>query len=194
MISATDAAEHLSAGQIVVVPTDTTYGIAADPTRRSTIAAVFDVKGRPLDKPLPLLADCPQSLDGIAVWDSPTRKVFEAFWPGPLTLVLERADGYTHDLGGASASIAVRVPAHAITLEILRLTGPLAVTSANRSGDRPALSVSEARGALEPSIQHFVDGGVCDGVPSTVVSLTGHPKMLRAGPVPFEEVLQALSL
>lgn len=193
MMSVTNAAELLSAGQMVVVPTDTTYGIAADPARRSTIASVFDVKGRPSGKPLPLLADAPGSLERIVVWDAPTRGVSEAFWPGPLTLVLERAAGYAHDLGASSNSIAVRVPGHALTLEILRLTGPLAVTSANRSGDRPALTVAEARAALEPSIQHFVDGGLCNGVPSTVVSLIGRPKLLRAGPVSFEEVLQVLS-
>ena len=193
MISVTDAAALISAGQIVVVPTDTTYGIGADPGRRSTIAKVFQVKGRPSRKPLPLLADCPESLEGIVVWDVPTRKVFEAFWPGPLTLVLQRAEGYTHDLGAKSDSIAVRVPAHAVTLEILRLTGPLAVTSANRSGARPALTIPEARSALEPSIEHFVDGGVCDGGPSTVISLIGRPELLREGPVRLEEVLHALS-
>jgi L-threonylcarbamoyladenylate synthase len=118
-------------------------------------------------------------------------------------LVVPRAPGFDPDLGGApgggepgrgaqSQGVAVRVPACEVALELLRTTGPLAVTSANLSGDRPATTVAEARAALGGKVRAYLDGGLCAGRPSTVVSLVGELELLRAGPILFEQLAQEL--
>jgi L-threonylcarbamoyladenylate synthase len=191
------AREVLDAGDLVVIPTDTVYGIAARPDDPAAIAAVFAVKERPSDKPLPILAATPSDLDQIALLGDLARRAAR-YWPGPLTLVVPRAPGFDLDLGGApggsaqSQGVAVRVPACGVALELLRASGPLAVTSANLSGDRPATTVSEARAALGAKVRAYLDGGVCAGRPSTVVSLVGDIELLRAGPIPFRRLVQEL--
>jgi L-threonylcarbamoyladenylate synthase len=212
------AREVLDAGGLVVIPTDTVYGIAARPDDPAAIAAVFAVKERPSDKPLPILAATPSDLDQIALLGDLARRAAR-HWPGPLTLVVPRAPGFDLDLGGApgggaesrgggaesrgggaesrgggaeSQGVAVRVPACEVALELLRASGPLAVTSANLSGDRPATTVSEARAALGAKVRAYLDGGVCAGRPSTVVSLVGDIELLRAGPIPFRRLVQEL--
>jgi tRNA threonylcarbamoyl adenosine modification protein (Sua5/YciO/YrdC/YwlC family) len=198
------AREELDAGRLVVIPTDTVYGIAARPDDPAAIAAVFAVKERPSDKPLPILAATPSDLDQIALLGDLALRAAR-HWPGPLTLVVPRAPGFDFDLGGApgggaesrgggaeSQGVAVRVPACEVALELLRASGPLAVTSANLSGDRPATTVSEARAALGAKVRAYLDGGVCAGRPSTVVSLVGDIELLRAGPIPFRQLVQEL--
>jgi L-threonylcarbamoyladenylate synthase len=191
------AREELDAGRLVVIPTDTVYGIAARPDDPAAIAAVFAVKERPSDKPLPILAATPSDLDQIALLGDLAQRAAR-HWPGPLTLVVPRAPGFDLDLGGApggwaeSEGVAVRVPACEVALELLRASGPLAVTSANLSGDRPATTVSEARAALGSKVRAYLDGGVCAGRPSTVVSLVGDIELLRAGPIPFRQLVQEL--
>jgi L-threonylcarbamoyladenylate synthase len=198
------AREELDAGRLVVIPTDTVYGIAARPDDPAAIAAVFAVKERPSDKPLPILAATPSDLDQIAQLGDLARRAAR-HWPGPLTLVVPRAPGFDLDLGGApgggsesrgggaeSQGVAVRVPACEVALELLRASGPLAVTSANLSGDRPATTVAEARAALGAKVRAYLDGGVCAGRPSTVVSLVGDIELLRAGPIPFRQLVQEL--
>lgn len=199
------AQEELDAGNLVVIPTDTVYGIAARPDDPAAIAAVFAAKGRPFDKPLPILAATLSDLDRVALLGDVARRAAR-HWPGPLTLVVPRAPGFDPDLGGASGggaqgewaqsrqsqAVAVRVPACELALELLRRTGPLAVTSANLSGDRPATTVAEARAALGGKVRAYLDGGVCAGRPSTVVSLVGEIELLRAGPIPFEQFAQEL--
>jgi L-threonylcarbamoyladenylate synthase len=186
------AREELDAGNLVVIPTDTVYGIAARPDNPAAIAAVFAAKGRPSDKPLPILAATPSDLDRIALLGDVARRAAR-HWPGPLTLVVPRAPWFDRDLGGTpSQGVAVRVPACEVALELLRATGPLAVTSANLSGDRPATTLSEARAALGGKVRAYLDGGVCAGRPSTVVSLVGEIELLRAGPIPFEQLAQEL--
>lgn len=194
------AQEELDAGNLVVIPTDTVYGIAARPDDPAAIAAVFAAKGRPSDKPLPILAATLSDLDRVALLGDVARRAAR-HWPGPLTLVVPRAPGFDPDLGGApgewaqsrqSHAVAVRVPACELALELLRRTGPLAVTSANLSGDRPATTVAEARAALGGKVRAYLDGGVCAGRPSTVVSLVDEIELLRAGPIPFEQFAQEL--
>jgi tRNA threonylcarbamoyl adenosine modification protein (Sua5/YciO/YrdC/YwlC family) len=186
------ACAELDAGNLVVIPTDTVYGIAARPDDPAAIAAVFAAKGRPSDKPLPILAATPSDLDRVALLGDVARRAAR-HWPGPLTLVVPRAPGFDPDLGGTpSQGVAVRVPACEVALELLRGTGPLAVTSANLSGDRPATTVTEARAALGGKVRAYLDGGICAGRPSTVVSLVGEIELLRAGPIPFEQLAQEL--
>ena len=186
------ALEELEAGRLVVLPTDTVYGVAARPDDPVAIGAVFAAKGRPSDKPLPILAATPSDLDRVAALGDAARRAAR-YWPGPLTLVVPRAPGFEHDLGGRrSQGVAVRIPACEVALELLRASGPLAVTSANLSGRPPATTVAEARAALGDKVTAYLDGGVCAGRPSTVVSLVGEVELLRAGPIPFGPLVQEL--
>jgi L-threonylcarbamoyladenylate synthase len=192
------AVEALLAGHVVVIPTDTVYGIAALPEIPAAVQAVFRAKGRTEDKPLPVLAAAADDLTEVVVLDARVHKLAERFWPGPLTLVLPRASGFTHDIGGGGnvggderATVAVRVPDHAVALELLQATGPLAVTSANLSGHSPATTMAAARAAFRDVVEVGVDGGTCDGLPSSVVSLVRDPELLRAGPITIGDIKKA---
>jgi L-threonylcarbamoyladenylate synthase len=189
-----EAASALGRGDLVVVPTDTVYGIGAHLDHPSAIAAIFAAKGRPPEKPIPVLGASVEQLSEIAVFDDRARKLATRFWPGPLTLILPRAESFTTDLGGdEKRTIGVRVPKEPRVLELLHMTGPLAVTSANRSGEAEATTLEEARTALGDSVAAYVDGGRCVGTPSTIVFLVGERRLLREGPIPSELVLQILS-
>lgn len=188
------ALEELRAGGLVVLPTDTVYGLAALPDVPGAVDSLFRAKGRPEDKPIPILAASLDDVGGIAVTDDRARRLAQRFWPGPLTLVLRRAAGFDVDLGkGDADTVAVRVPAHQVALELLRVAGPLAVTSANRSGEPPATTIDEARAALGAHVQVFLDGGKCDGTPSTIVALAPDFRVLREGALPHDELLEAAS-
>lgn len=172
-----ETASAIRSGAVVVVPTDTVYGVGARP---EAAAAIFDLKQRPRDKALPVLGSDVVQLGAIAELDDRARALAEKHWPGPLTLVVRRKPTFIAQLGGEDpTTVAVRVPAHPVTLELLRRTGPLAVTSANVSGEPPATTY-EAACALAPDLVGL-DGGVCDGVPSTILSLVGEPRVLRRG-------------
>ncbi len=184
----------LRAGGLIVMPTDTVYGIAADPAVDGAVAALMKAKGRPEHKPIPVLGASLADLRSIANFDEAAGKVATSMWPGPLTLVLPRADGFDIDLGGdALDTVAVRVPAHPIARELLSQTGPLAVSSANRSGERESHSVAEARKQLGDLVEVYIDGGACAGRASTVVSLVGEVKVLREGEIGAAEIAQILS-
>lgn len=185
------AAEALVAGLPVVIPTDTVYGIAARPDIDGAVDAVFAAKGRPADKALPVLAARLADLEEVAVIDETARRFAARYWPGPLTLVLERKDTWAYRLGGRDEhTVAVRVPACAIASELLASTGPLAVTSANRSGEPSATTIGAARRALGGAVNVYIDAGRLDGAPSTVLSLTGEPRVLRRGAIPEPELLE----
>ena len=176
------------------MPTDTVYGIACLPDRADGVAAIFDLKGRPDDKPLPVLGASLEDLAGVARFDEKARAVAERHWPGPLTLVLPRAPGFAHDLGGTDRqTVAVRVPRSALALALLDEVGPLAVTSANRSGGTPASIVRDARASFGDSIKVYLDGGVCDAPASTVVSLLDGLRILRPGPVSEDQLRQIVT-
>lgn len=186
------AVEALGRGELVVIPTDTVYGIAGR-LEVHAIDALFALKRRPYDKPLPILgADLPSLLE-VARFDDSASALAERYWPGPLTLVVPRAEGFGLPLGrGGEASVAVRIPAHPIALDVLRGSGPVAVTSANLSGEADARSVADARSMLGDAIGIYVDGGRCDGSPSTVLSLMHDtPQVLRPGAIAEEDLLRA---
>jgi tRNA threonylcarbamoyl adenosine modification protein (Sua5/YciO/YrdC/YwlC family) len=183
------AVEDLRGGDVVVIPTDTVYGLAADCT---AAADLFRLKRRPQTLALPVLAATVADLERVAVFSASARRIATRLWPGPLTLVLERAPSFDADLGGDGATVAVRIPAHKLALEVLKQSGPVAVTSANRSGRPPATTVAEARAIFSSEINTFVDGGLCDGPPSSVVSAVGELELLRAGALSLEHVAQAL--
>ncbi|MDQ3955366.1 MAG: L-threonylcarbamoyladenylate synthase [Actinomycetota bacterium] len=187
----TAIADALGAGHVAVIPTDTVYGLAGLPTNPGAVARIFSLKGRLQDKPLPVLGNGVIQLEAVARFDDLALRLAEAFWPGPLTIVLPRAPGFAADLGGSQPdTVAVRVPDRELCLSLLGATGPLAVTSANLSGRPPATTAEQARGLFD-SIP-VLDGGACDGSPSTIVSLVGSPKILRSGPLE-KAVVQALT-
>ena len=182
----------LNEGRLVVMPTDTVYGLAARPDRPSAVEAIFSLKGRPRAKPLPVLAAGVEELAAIVVLDERVRRLAARFWPGPLTVVVPRAPGFDTDLGGSGDTLGVRVPASDLALGLLRVGGPLAVTSANRSGEAPPATAQEARRALGDSVSVYLDAGRVGGEASTVVSLAGEPELLRAGPISLSSVLATL--
>lgn len=189
-----ETAAALLSGRLAVIPTDTVYGLAAHLGRPETIAAIFTVKRRPPEKPIPVLGATVDQLSTVAVFDDRARKLAARFWPGPLTMILPRAVGFDTDLGGDEIrTVGVRVPKEPRTLELLREVGPLAVTSANRSGEPEATTIEQARSALGDDVAAYMDGGRCVGTPSTIVFLAGERRLLRAGAIPSELVTQMLS-
>lgn len=188
------AVEALAAGDVIVMPTDTVYGLAARPELPGAVNAIFAIKRRASDQPLPVLGADVASLERVVSFDDRAAALAAEFWPGPLTLVLPRASGFPYDLGGdATDTVAVRVPAFDKTIELLAATGPLAVTSANRSGAPPAITVEEARAALGDEVGVFVDGGRVGGAPSTVLDLVRGPQVLREGALSAQELMSRLS-
>ena len=188
------AVAALRRGELVVLPTDTVYGIAADAFRPSAVAALLEAKGRGRDMPVPVLVGARQTLDGLAEDVTPTmRALVGAFWPGGLTLVVRSAPSLHWDLGETRGTVAVRMPEHPVAIDVLRATGPLAVSSANRTGLPAALDAAEAARQLGTAVEVYLDGGAVGGSgASTIVDLTGEaPRLLRAGAVP-EADLRAL--
>lgn len=191
-IAAAEAA--LRRGELVVIPTDTVYGVAALPSVEGAAQRLIWVKGRPSDKPIPVLGAALADLEQVASFDGRALHLAERFWPGALTLVVPRSKAFDVDLGGPDdETVGVRVPEHTVAQELLERTGPLAVTSANRSGEPAATSIDEARAALGTRVTVYLDAGRAGGSGSTVVSLTGaEPVCLREGDLPFEQVTAAL--
>ena len=187
------ALEALGAGRPVVIPTDTVYGIAARFDVPGAVRAIFAAKGRPEEKPLPVLAATREQLEELAVFTDEAVLLADEFWPGALTLVLDRAEGFDHDLGGlGEPTVAVRVPSDDTARDLLSRSGPLAVTSANRSGEPPCATVEEARAVLGGSVAVYVDGGELRGSPSTVVSLVNGIEVLREGSVSEDDIASVL--
>ena len=181
--------EALAAGKVVAVPTDTVYGLAVDPRLAGAVDRVFALKQRPEQFQLPVLIADPAGLVDLAEATAAAERLISRYWPGPLTLVLPRRSGIAFDLGGDSATIGLRCPANSLLRELLRSTGPLAVTSANRHGEAPLRTADEVRGHFGAAVTAVLDGGRCDGRPSTVISLTGADvKCLREGALLFAEL------
>lgn len=173
-------------GALVVLPTDTVYGLGTDAFSPEGVEALLAAKGRGRDLPVPVLVGSPRTLDGIAAnLDAPARRLIEAFWPGGLTLVCDAQPSLQWDLGETGGTVAVRMPLHPVALELLLATGPMAVSSANISGRPPATTVDEAVEQLGEAVSVYLDGGPAGApVPSTIVDVTGAtPRILRHGAV-----------
>lgn len=193
MTAVADAIAALHGGELVVIPTDTVYGLAGRADLEDAVAAMFEVKARPQHRPLPVLGANVADLCSVARFGASASRLAEAFWPGPLTLVLERAPRFTFDLGGEDRStVGVRVPAHPLALELLAATGPVAVTSANLSGREPALTVEAARHSLGDAVAVYLDGGALDAAPSTVARVGVRIEILRRGAIEEAALLDAL--
>lgn len=192
---ALDAAEEgLARGELIVLPTDTVYGVGARPDVAGATARVFDAKRRPRGLTLPVLAADPAQARRVGSIDPRGEVLAERFWPGALTLVVARGPAaVSWDLGGERGTVALRVPDHPVALALLARTGPLAVTSANRSGRATPADCQGVRRELGDAVAVYLCAGVLSPVPSTIVDLTGPgPRVLRAGALAPGEVLEAL--
>lgn len=181
-------------GALVVLPTDTVYGIGADAFSADGVEALLEAKGRGRDMPVPVLVDSATTLGGVAVTTNVSDTLVEAFWPGGLTIIYAEQPSLQWDLGNTAGTVAVRMPKHDITLEVLAKTGPMAVSSANKTGQPPARTAREARDQLGDSVAAYLEAGPTkDDVPSTIVDCTGPaPRMVRAGAVSLEELQEVV--
>lgn len=182
----TAALDELRSGGLVVLPTETVYGLAVLPTCPGAVNALFERKGRSESQPVAVLvADIAQARTLVEF--SPAFELLAAtFWPGPLTLVATRGVGFSTRLGGTQATIGVRCPDHELVRALAAKVGPLAVTSANRSGQETEADARSASESLGGGLL-VLDGGPCTGVPSTVVDVTAIPaRVLRAGSIERE--------
>ena len=178
-------------GELVVLPTDTVYGIAADAFSPSAVGALLEAKGRGRDMPTPVLVPSVRTLDGLVdVVPQVARDLADAFWPGALTLVVRHAATLQWDLGDTKGTVGLRMPLDPVALAVLEQTGPLAVSSANRSGLPPASDAAEAARQLGTAVSVYLDGGPSgEPVPSTILDLTGDdPKVLRLGALSLDEL------
>jgi L-threonylcarbamoyladenylate synthase len=190
-----DAAGAALRGELVVLPTDTVYGIGTRPDDPAATARLFEVKGRPRDLELPVLVPTPAAAREIAVLDGPAAALTGRFWAGPLTLVVRRAGAsLAWDLGGDPETIGVRMPHHPLALAVLARTGPLAVTSANRSGEpTPGTCAGVVEAFADAVAVYLCEEAPLAGSASTVVDLAhGEVRVLRRGTVTEAEVRAAL--
>lgn len=193
-IAITRARGALRAGELVVLPTDTVYGIAADAFNVDATRAIFRVKKRPRALPLPVLVSRPRQAWALTAEVPPAAtELAAAFWPGALTLVLPQAE-LEWDLGDRRGGIALRMPAHDDTLALLESVGPLAVTSANITGEPTPPVVEEIRARLGDDVAIYLDAGPAPSdAGSTIVDLTGAtPKLVREGPISVEQLEKVL--
>lgn len=181
-------AEVIAAGGVVGVPTDTVYGLAVDPRSEAAVGRLFELKGRPADRPIALLAADAETAATIVDVTPRALEMAERWWPGALTLVLEPLVPLPSWVGHPTTrTVGVRVPDHVGLRELLASTGPLAVTSANLSGEDPALDDAGARTIFGADVDLYVEGTCPGGSASTVVDFTSErPVVLRPGPIdPF---------
>jgi L-threonylcarbamoyladenylate synthase len=187
----------LKGGRLVVMPTDTVYGIGADAFNSAAVAALLSAKGRGRDMPVGVLVGSWHTIEGL-VYTMPAgaRELIRAFWPGALSLVVAQAPSLQWDLGDARGTVMLRMPLHPVAIELLREVGPMAVSSANISGRAPAVDADEARGQLGDLVDIYLDAGPAEQqAASTIVDLTGTtPHILRAGPVSAERIAEVLGL
>jgi len=187
------AADALREGDIIGVPTDTVYGLAADPWHSGASDRLFLLKGRPRSVELPLIvADIGQALKLTTAVPASAMRLMEAFWPGRLTVVLPRRPDVDADLGEEDATIGLRCPGHPVPQALCRLVGPFAATSANRHGEPPATNAKTLANQL-PGVALVLDAGDCDGLPSTVVDSTGPvPRLLRGGSIDWKQIQEVV--
>ena len=189
------AVSAVQRGALAVFATDTVYGVAADAFSPAAVARLLAAKGRGRDMPVPVLVGSEISISGLAehVTDD-ARILVEAFWPGPLTHIVRSAPSLAWDLGETRGTVAVRMPAHPVALSVLAETGPLAVSSANRSGMPAATTTADALRQLGEDVAVYLDSGsVESGVPSTILDLTdARPRLRRLGALTIEQLRTVL--
>jgi len=180
------AAAAVLKGALVVLPTDTVYGIGVDAFRPSAVESLLAAKGRGRDMPPPVLVGSVRAATALVEDLGPYgQELIDEFWPGGLTLVCRASRSLKWDLGETKGTVAVRMPQHPVALELLTQTGPMAVSSANLTGKPPATTAADAREQFGAAVEVYLDGGPCETeIPSTIVDLTGDmPRLLRGGAV-----------
>ena len=193
----TQAELALRRGELVVMPTDTVYGIAAEAFDPVAVDGLLKAKGRGRDMPPPVLVGTVRAAMALVMdLDDAGKDLIDEFWPGALTIVCRSSPTLVWDLGDTKGTVAVRMPLHQLALDLLKRTGPLAVSSANVSGQPPSTSCDEAVAQLGDSVAVYLDSGPCPGdVPSTIVDLTGTvPRLLRQGVIPADRLREVILL
>jgi L-threonylcarbamoyladenylate synthase len=192
-----EAAASLRKGDLAVIPTDTVYGLAADAFSPPAVTGLLVAKGRDRQMPPPVLVGTVRAATALVEDLSASGKdLIDEFWPGALTLVLRANRNLIWDLGDTKGTVAVRMPLHELALELLKETGPLAVSSANLSGSPPATTAADAEAQLGEAVAVYLDAGPCSAdVPSTIVDLTGAvPKLLRRGVISIARLRDVITL
>jgi L-threonylcarbamoyladenylate synthase len=191
------AISAVKGGRLVVLPTDTVYGLGADAFDGAAVAALLAAKGRGRDMPVPVLVGSWHTIDGL-VYSVPhaARELIHAFWPGALSLVVQQAPSLHWDLGDANGTVMLRMPLHPIAIELLREIGPMAVSSANISGRPAATTAGEAHQQLGDLVEVYLEAGPSERqAASTIVDLTGaQPRVLRQGPITAAALAKVLGV
>lgn len=191
------AAEAVRGGECVVLPTDTVYGIGADAFNNAAVAQLLATKHRGPDMPVPVLVGSWTTIQGLVLEFTDTAKTLvEAFWPGGLSIVVPEAPSLPWNLGDTRGTVLLRMPNQPLALELLQETGPMAVSSANISGNPPALTAAEAKQQFGDTVNVYLDGGQAEvGKPSTIIDISrGAPVILREGAIPAERIGEVLGL
>ena len=189
------AADAVEAGRLVVLPTDTVYGIGCNAFNPDAVNKLLQAKQRGPDMPVPVLIGSWETVRGLSRdYTRQMNVLIEAFWPGGLSIVVPQAPSLTWNLGDTNGSVMLRMPLQKLAIELLQKTGPMAVSSANISGQPPALNAAEAEAQLGNAVSVYLEGGQATiGTPSTIVDLTGAaPTILREGAVSTERIFEVL--
>jgi L-threonylcarbamoyladenylate synthase len=184
-------------GELIVLPTDTVYGIGADAFIPAAVTTMLAAKGRGRNLPPPVLVGTARAAAALVDDLGPFgQDLIDEFWPGALTLVFRARPTLLWDLGDAKGTVALRMPLHPVALDVLKQTGPLAVSSANRHGEPSATTADAAQKQLGEAVSVYLDGGACaDNIPSTILDLTGTiPTLLRAGAISVDRLRKASSV
>jgi tRNA threonylcarbamoyl adenosine modification protein (Sua5/YciO/YrdC/YwlC family) len=185
------AVTAVRAGELIVMPTDTVYGIGADAFIPASVTAMMAAKGRGRAMPPPVLVGTARAAAALVDDLGPFgQDLIDEFWPGALTLVFRASPTLMWDLGDTKGTVALRMPLHSVALDVLKQTGPMAVSSANRHGQPAATTAYDAEQQLGETVSVYLDGGPCtDSIPSTILDLTGTiPKVLRSGAISVDRI------
>lgn len=196
-VGLTQAANTLRSGRLVVLPTDTVYGIAADPFNPDAVNALLAAKHRGPDMPVPVLVGSWDTVKGLVREFTPQAEALvEAFWPGGLSIVVPQAPSLPWNLGDTRGTVMVRMPLHPVAIALLREVGPMAVSSANISGHEPPTTAIAAKQQLGNAVSVYLDGGETPvGEASTIIDLSGPaPHILREGAITAERIGEVLGM
>lgn len=190
------AVNAVKSGRLVVLPTDTLYGLGADAFDNDAVARLLKTKQRGPDMPVPVLVGSWETARGLVhSYDAKLRTLIEAFWPGALSIVVPQAPSLMWNLGDTRGTVMLRMPLHPVAIELLRETGPMAVSSANISGQPPATTAAMAKEQLGTAVSAYLDGGECtEGIASSIIDLsTPTPRLLREGGVSATKIAEVLN-
>ncbi|WP_151529955.1 MULTISPECIES: L-threonylcarbamoyladenylate synthase [Corynebacterium] len=191
------AAAEVAEGKLVVLPTDTLYGLGCDAFNNQAVNQLLATKRRGPDMPVPVLIGSWDTVRGLVHTYTPNaQRLVEAFWPGGLSIVIEQAPSLLWNLGDTRGTVMLRMPLHPVAIDLLRATGPMAVSSANISGQPPATTVVDAKQQLGNAVSTYLNGGECAmGQPSSIVDLSGNKtRLLREGAISAERIAEVLEI